>query len=151
VGGDTFSGGLTRQAGENVSTYAIQQGTLALSGNYTLTYVGANLTITQANSTTTVSSSSSTSVYGQSVTFTATVTSGSGTPTGTVTFLDGSTILGTGTLDATGKATFTTSGLAVANHSITAVYGGSSNFTGSTSVALTQTVNKANTKMAVTS
>ncbi len=46
VGGDSFSGALSRAAGENVGTYAINQGTLALSGNYTITYVGANLTIT---------------------------------------------------------------------------------------------------------
>ncbi len=45
VSGDSFSGALTRAAGNNIGTYAIQQGTLALSGNYTLTYVGANLTI----------------------------------------------------------------------------------------------------------
>ena len=43
---DGFSGALTRAAGEAVGTYAIQQGTLALSTNYTCHYVGANLTIT---------------------------------------------------------------------------------------------------------
>jgi len=43
---DAFSGSLTRAAGEGVGTYAITQGTLALSGNYDLTYMGANLTIT---------------------------------------------------------------------------------------------------------
>jgi len=45
VTGDTFSGALSRAAGENVGTYAIGQGTLALSTNYTLTYVGADFTI----------------------------------------------------------------------------------------------------------
>jgi hypothetical protein len=45
VSGDNFTGSLTRAAGDNVGTYAISQGTLALSSNYTLTYVGANLTI----------------------------------------------------------------------------------------------------------
>ena len=43
---DSFSGALTRVAGEDVGTYAITQGTLALGANYALTYVGANLTIT---------------------------------------------------------------------------------------------------------
>jgi len=47
VGSDAFSGMLTRAAGENVGTYAIAQGTLSLSTNYTLSYAGANLTITQ--------------------------------------------------------------------------------------------------------
>ncbi|PYR36150.1 MAG: hypothetical protein DMF90_11105, partial [Acidobacteria bacterium] len=46
VGTDSFSGALTRVAGENVGTHAIQQGTLGLSSNYVLTYVGANLAIT---------------------------------------------------------------------------------------------------------
>jgi hypothetical protein len=43
---DTFTGTLTREAGEGVGTYAILQGTLALGDNYTLTFVGANFTIT---------------------------------------------------------------------------------------------------------
>ena len=46
VTGDSFSGALTRVAGEAVGPYAITQGTLALSTNYTLSYVGATLTIT---------------------------------------------------------------------------------------------------------
>jgi hypothetical protein len=54
VNGDSFSGALTRLAGENVGTYAITQGTLALSSNYALTYVGANLTINKANPQVTV-------------------------------------------------------------------------------------------------
>ena len=69
------------------------------------------------------------------VTFTATVASGGGTPTGTVSFLDGATTIGTGTL-AGGIATFTTSALTVGTHPITAVYGGSGNFVSSTSAVL---------------
>nr|MBA3640587.1 S8 family serine peptidase [Acidobacteriota bacterium] len=46
VTGDAFTGSLTRAAGENVGSYAITQGTLALSTNYTLAVTGANLTIT---------------------------------------------------------------------------------------------------------
>jgi hypothetical protein len=56
-----------------------------------------------------------------------------------VTFKDGTTTLGTGTL-SNGLATYTTSSLSVGTHSITAVYGGSSVFATSTSSALTQTV-----------
>ena len=47
VAGDAFAGSLTRAAGENMGVYAIEQGTLALSNNYDLTYVGADLTIVQ--------------------------------------------------------------------------------------------------------
>jgi len=81
------------------------------------------------------------SVSGQSVTFTATVKAAtSGTPSGTVTFKNGTISLGTGTL-RNGQAIMTRSNLAVGSHSITAIYGGDANFKGSTSAALIQTVN----------
>lgn len=73
VGGDAFSGALTRVAGENATTYAIQQGTLTAGGNYDLAYIGANLTIGKAPLTITADDKSRT--YWQSntdVTFTAT-------------------------------------------------------------------------------
>jgi hypothetical protein len=47
AGSDAFTGALTRTTGENVGTYAITQGTLALNNNYNLTFIGANLTIGQ--------------------------------------------------------------------------------------------------------
>jgi hypothetical protein len=62
------------------------------------------------------------------------------TPTGTVTFYDGTTSIGTGTLSASGVATFSTMTLAVGNHSITAQYGGSAAFTASTSAAVIVTI-----------
>jgi hypothetical protein len=104
-------------------------------------------TVSQDSSTTSIASSVNPSVFGQSVTFTATVkaaTPGSGTPTGIVTFMDGSTTLGTGTLSS-GKATFKTNALAVGSDAITAVYSGDANFTTSTSAAVTQKVNQAST------
>ena len=107
----------------------------------------------KASSSTTVVSSHNPSVFGQSVTFTATVAAvapGSGTPTGTVKFKNGATVLGTGTLGG-GKATFSTSVLAVGPHSITAVYGGSANYNTSTSTVLTETVNKAASSTKLTS
>jgi len=76
------------------------------------------------------------------VTFTA-IVSGSGVPTGAVTFMDGTTTLGSASLDPGGQATLTTSSLAVGTHSITAVYGGDGSFNGSTSPALSQVVNRA--------
>ena len=45
---DTFSGSLARATGEGIGSYAIDQGTLALGTNYTLTYTGASLTIGRA-------------------------------------------------------------------------------------------------------
>jgi Bacterial Ig-like domain (group 3) len=60
-----------------------------------------------AASTTTLTSSPNSSIYGQSVTFTAAVSSSAGTPPNgeTVTFMKGATVLGTGTLSA-GSAIF---------------------------------------------
>jgi hypothetical protein len=103
-----------------------------------------NQVVNSADTTTTMSSSANPSVSGQEVTFTAMVQAnlpGAGTPTGDVTFMDGDTVLGTGTLDATGKATFATADLDIGDHPITAVYGGDNNFNGSVSAVLTQTVN----------
>jgi uncharacterized delta-60 repeat protein len=92
-------------------------------------------------SSTSLTSSLNPSTFGVAVTFTATVNSTGGTPTGTVTFKDGVNTLGTGTLSS-GKAIFHTSTLAAGTHSITAAYGGTTSFASSTSAVLTQTVNQ---------
>ena len=84
------------------------------------------------------------SVTGQTVTFTATVTpSTPSAATGTVDFADGSTPLGSTSLDGSGQAKLATSALAAGTHSISATYGGDPNFNGATSNVLTQTVNAA--------
>ncbi len=87
--------------------------------------------------TTTLTSSTNPSVFGQSVTFTATVTpsSGSGTPTGSVTFYAGSTALGTATLSGK-KASLKTTSVPVGSQAITAVYSGDTNYAPSTSAVL---------------
>jgi hypothetical protein len=105
-----------------------------------------------AVTTTTLSSSPNPSTYGEAVTFTAVVTSYLGTPTDgeTVSFMKGKKVLGTGTLSH-GSASFTTSTLPVGTNSITAMYGGDSNFASSTSKAITQVVNKATTTTALAS
>jgi hypothetical protein len=90
--------------------------------------------------TTTLSSSLNPSALGQQVTFTATVTSTTGTPTGTVTFDDGATAIGSGVLDGTGKAAYATSTLSATSHFITAVYPGDASHGASTSTVLTQVV-----------
>jgi hypothetical protein len=73
------------------------------------------------------------------VTFSATIHAGA---TGSVTFLDGTTILGTGVINAAGVATFTTSTLAIGSHPITATYGGDSGYNSAASAVLTQVVGK---------
>jgi VCBS repeat-containing protein len=105
-----------------------------------VTSSAATLTVNSAGATTAVTSSKNPTMFGQAVTFTATVSATTGTPTGTVTFLDGGTSLGTETLDSTGAGSFTTSSLAVGTHSITASYSGDSNFSANTSAPFTQIV-----------
>lgn len=91
------------------------------------------------STTTALSSSANPSTSGQAVTFTAVVTGA--TPTGTVQFFDGASLLGTGAVNGSGIATLSTSALSVGSHAITAVYGGDGGNTGSTSQVVQQQVN----------
>jgi hypothetical protein len=156
--GTLGTGALNASGMATFSTSALAAGAHSITAVYggdsnfaTSTSAALTQTVNAATTTTVVASSSNPSVFGQSVTFTATVTSGAtGTPTGTVTFNEGTTTLGTGALNASGTAAFNTSALAGGAHSITAVYGGDANFATSTSAALTQTVSAASTTTAVT-
>jgi Big-like domain-containing protein len=123
--------------GTRQGSVTIFNGAISIPSTVFLTGTG----IGQPATTTTVTSSVNPSILNQSVTLTATImpTSGSGTPTGTVTFSDGSTVLASQPL-TNGQATFTSSTLAVGSHSITATYPGDANFLGSTSAALNQSV-----------
>jgi hypothetical protein len=118
-----------------------------LGGGFALGSTSAPLTYTvnPDPTTTTVASSPSITAFGQSVTFTAVVAAtppGSGTPTGTVSFYDGASLLGTVALPPGGpdQVSFTTAALAVGNHTITAVYGGDNNFITSTSTGITEVI-----------
>jgi len=105
-----------------------------------------------ASTSVALTSSANPATYGQAVTFTATVTSSSGnTPIGSVNFNDGSTTLGTGTLDANGVATFTTSSLSLGSHSVVAAYPGDTNFVPANSSPLSQQVNQASATLALAS
>jgi len=92
-------------------------------------------------SATSLISATNPSTFGQSVTFTATVTGQS--PTGTATFKDGATVICSAVTLSGGSASCPTSTLSVGSHSITAAFGGDANNTTSTSSAVTQQVNKA--------
>ncbi len=106
----------------------------------TLTVI--SLIPTTLTETLTATPSSTESNVGSSVTVSATVahSSGSAVPTGTVTFANGSTTLGTGTLNSSGTATYSTSSLAVGSYSVVASYGGDANYASSTSSAATLNV-----------
>ncbi len=149
-------------SGSGVATYST---TTLLSGSNPITasYTDSNNVsatssvlnqIVKQQTSTMMSSSANPSIYGTPVSFTVLVTAtGPVTPTGTLTFYDSGTQIGTATLTATGaatgSATFQTSALAAATHTITATYGGDAdNFT-SSSTPLTQAVNVASTATSV--
>jgi FtsP/CotA-like multicopper oxidase with cupredoxin domain len=91
---------------------------------------------------------------GQSITFSATVTpvAGTGTPTGTVTFsIDGVTVGGVRTMNAQGRATYSTSALSAGSHNVIATYSGSTIFAGAGSATFIQVVGQSASTTVVTS
>ncbi len=118
--------------------------------NYAPTTGTLLLTVNPGTTTIGVSSSLNPSTYGASVTLAATLSPANAGLGEMVTFKDSGSPIGTGTI-SNRLATYSTFTLASGTHSITAVYGGDGNYSGSTSVALTQTVNKLNTSVALTS
>jgi len=113
-------------------------------GNYNEVLTAGRLTIGTDSTNTTVQSSALTVLANNNVTFTANVSSAVSTPMGSVSFKDGGTTLGTATLDNTGSATLTLATLSVGAHPITAVYEGNTDFVGSTSSPITETVQNFN-------
>ncbi|AXC11233.1 hypothetical protein ACPOL_1895 [Acidisarcina polymorpha] len=107
--------------------------------------------VNKASTATTLTSSKNPSNYDESVTLTATVKpSFGGTPTGTVTFLHGSTILGS-VKPLGGVAKLTITNFSVGTTHVEATYEGTSEFLTSTSSQLAQVVNKASTTTTLTS
>ncbi len=137
TGGQAVLGVSTLSAGKHNVTAAYSG-----NSNYS-TSLSPVLTQTVNNAatatTTSVVSSANPSTVGQAVAFTATVSSSSAT--GTVQFNIDGTAAGSPLTLTGGQATFSTSALSIGTHTITATYSGDSNNLGSTSTALTQTVN----------
>ncbi len=161
--GDSLSGEMARVPGEDVGDYPIEQNTLAASSNYDLTYVGDNLHITQATPLLALSAAPSPSVIGQSVTLgvganwaamlrpgKALAVSAVCPMTGDVTFMDGTNVLGTGSFDASCRASLTTAALSVGAHTLTAEYPGDANFVAGTSNDVSHQVNQAGTTTTIT-
>ncbi len=144
---------------ESTYTLSLLAGQYVAAGDYRnrgvpdLVAVGAagspntllNSTVASAASVTGLTSSLNPAGYGSPVTFTAAVTSASGSPAGTVTFYDGTTQLGSPVALVSGSAQYMTGSLGVATHTVTAKYGGGAGFSASTSPAVSQVVTKAST------
>jgi hypothetical protein len=130
-------------AGTNTLSVAFTPSNIA---EYSKANASVQLLVTQqATETITLISSALSSPFAAAVTFTATLPSAA---TGTVSFFDGTTKLGTATLSS-GVATYATSSLAIGTHSITAVYNGDTNFGTVTSTALSQVITKATATVTV--
>jgi hypothetical protein len=143
----TLSGGTTTCAYSGLPVGSSDTVTATYSGdpNFSGSSGSLNQTVNQATTTTTLTSSLNPSGLDSPVTFTATITPQyGGQATGTVTFKDGGTMLGSTGVSGN-AASLTISGLAIGTHSITATYSGDPNFTGSTSTPYVQVVTKATT------
>ncbi len=145
LGTGTLSGGVA-----TLSTAALPAGALTLqvsyagAGNFLATNSAPYDETVNEKTTTTVTSSLNPIVYGQTVTLGAQVTpSSSGTPTGSVSFYNGSTLVGFATVNSSGVASLPTNTLPVGTDSIKGVYSGDSIYLTSTSPLLNQIVNKA--------
>jgi hypothetical protein len=148
IGSGTLNGSQVATFATNslaVGTHSITAVYLGDTNNAGSTSTPVSQVITAIVTSTTLVSSVNPANYGASVTFTATVTTtGTHKPTGTVTFDNGNTALGMGTLNGSGVATFTTAALPAGANSITAVYNGDLNNSSSTSGILTENINSPN-------
>ncbi|HEY1743933.1 MAG TPA: choice-of-anchor Q domain-containing protein [Granulicella sp.] len=130
VNGDVFTGSFSTTAtpASIVGGYPIVPSVSGANlANYTVVVTNGVLTISQAGTATTFALS------GNNLTMTATVASlTSGVPTGTVSFYQGQTLVGTGTLSG-GTASYTTSSFPIGDIVVSAQYSGDSNFTESAS------------------
>ncbi len=125
----------------NVGT-ATATASFAGNANYAGSSGSATFAISQASTATSLSATPNPANFGQSVSLKASVvpiSPGGGTPTGTVTFLDGSTLLSTVTMN-NAAATFTTSSMSAGTHNLTASYSGGTNFSPSSSAVLAEQV-----------
>ena len=144
---DTMGGAYLSLSSLSVGTHSI---TAVYSGDSNFlasTSAALAQVVNKASSTVTLASSANPSTVGQSVTLTAVLSPASAT--GTVQFLDDSTMLGTATITS-GSATLAVSLSAAGAHSLTAVYSGDGNYTSSTAT-LKQTVNKGASSVVLTS
>lgn len=135
---------ITMNTGANIlpGRALTQTGAVTLDSNL-ITRPPDTCTTASNSTTTTLTSSPNPSDSGAPVALTAAVTSpAGGTPTGSVTFQEGTTTLGTAPIDSSGNATLTTSALPPGSHTITAVYPGAPGFLPSASPPLVQIVNE---------
>jgi hypothetical protein len=154
--GSTLLGSATVASGRaQLSTTSLPSGIDSLTATYTgdandssSTSGAVSQTVNKAPTTTSLTSSPNPSSFGSTVTLTATINPASGT--GSVQFFNGSASLGSASV-SNGQAQLSITTLPVGADSLTATYSGDSNYSGSSSSAVSETVNKASTTTTLTS
>jgi hypothetical protein len=144
LGSMTLSGGSA-----SYSATALAGGPHSITARYSgdgsfvaVTSTAQTVTINLITPSVALTATPSTATAGTAIALNATVTGTGATPTGTVKFYDGSSLLSTFTLAGTsGVATYSATALAVGPHSITAAYSGDGNFTAVTSAGQAVTIN----------
>jgi len=131
-----------------ISTLAVGNHALVASYGGATNYAASSSSVLvqqiQKTATTVTATQSATTVLaGLPVSFTATVTSPTGIPTGTVTLYDGGSGIQTVPLNAQGVATFLSSTLSTGSHTLTVGYGGDSSYQAGISTAWTETISLA--------
>lgn len=150
IGSTALGNGSTSKGAATLTTTALPVATNSITAAYVgdTTYAGSTsnaVTVKVGTATTSIrlASSPNPSTVGQAVAFTATVTGEyGGTATGTITFSNGSTVLGSAPLNGD-VASLSDSSLAAGTFNVVAAYAGDSNFQASSSAAVAQVVNAA--------
>jgi hypothetical protein len=128
------------------SLTAVYSGNTGFATSTSSVFTETITAVTSASTTTTLGAAPNPAGAGQSVTLTATVSPApAGSSLGTVSFFDGETLLGSGSVNSSGVATFSTTTLPGGSDILTAVYSGNIGFAGSTSGEVTETINTAYT------
>jgi len=148
-GANTLGSAVLVSGSASYSAAALAVGSHSITARYSgdSNFVAVNsaaqtVTINLITPTVTLTATPTTAQIGIAIALGATVTGTGTSPTGTVKFLDGTTVLNTFTLTGTsGIASYSAASLAVGTHSITAVYSGDANFASVTSAAQTVTIN----------
>jgi parallel beta-helix repeat protein len=144
--GMTLSNGGGTASGQGLPSGIVQFNAVYTSTNdYASSVASCSATVSPLPTTSVLNVNSTAAIVGSPITLAVSVSPtslpGPSTPTGTVTFYDGTTAIDALPLDASGHANLTTATLSVGVHTLTAVFAGNSTYAASTSAAVLETIN----------
>ena len=151
AGSHTFTVTLSTTGSQTVTVNDTGAGASSGGASTSISSASDTIAVGSVATTTQLSASATSLPFGQTLTLTAKASAtGGSTPTGSITFMDGTTVLGVQTLSG-GQATLTQSALAVGSHAITAIYTPSGGFGSSNSTPVTVSVSQATTSSVISS